>query len=180
MMRRRPIMRDRSGSAAVEMALVTPLLLVILFGSVEVGNFFYNEHLLTKAVRDGARYAGRQNFSYYRNSGGACASPTDATMIANVKTLVRTSLLSGGTNRLGGWTDGMISLTATCHLTAVDASSATQNMEGIYRTQNNPLGAAVVTVSATVPYRPIVGTAFGFSGSGINLNATQRAAVTGL
>ena len=180
MMRRRSIMRDRSGSAAVEMVLVTPLLLIILFGSVEVGNFFYNEHLLSKAVRDGARYAARQNFSYYRDGGGNCASPTDPTMIANVKTLVRTSLLSGGTNRLGSWTDGMITLSATCSLTVVDASSATQNMEGIYRTQNNPLGAAVVTVSASVPYTPIAKTMFGFSGFGVNLNATQRAAVTGL
>ena len=162
------------------MALVTPLLLIILFGSVEVGNYFYNEHLLTKAVRDGARYAARQNFSYYRDSGGACASPTDPTMIGNVKTLVRTSLLSGGTNRLGSWTDEMISLSATCYLTVVDASASTQNMTGIYRTQNNPLGAAVVTVSATVPYTPVAKTLFGWSGFGVNLNAKQRAAVTGL
>ena len=35
---RRSIRHDRSGAAAVEMALVMPLLLVILFGSVEVGN----------------------------------------------------------------------------------------------------------------------------------------------
>ena len=74
MMRRVSLGRDRKGSAAVEMALVTPLLLVIMFGSVEVGNFFYNEHLLTKAVRDGARYAARQNFSYY-----ACSGPPTGT-----------------------------------------------------------------------------------------------------
>ena len=48
---------DRRGAAAAEMALVTPLLLVILFGAVELGNYFYNEHIVVKAVRDGARFA---------------------------------------------------------------------------------------------------------------------------
>ena len=59
------LLRSRRGSAAAEMALVSPLLAVLMIGSVELGNFFYNEHILMKAVRDGARYAARQNFSNY-------------------------------------------------------------------------------------------------------------------
>ena len=47
------LLRDKRGNAAVEMALVTPLLLLILFGSVELGNYFMDEHTLVKAVRDG-------------------------------------------------------------------------------------------------------------------------------
>src|SRR5690348_6628430 len=58
-MSRLPFLRDQSASAAVEMALVTPLLLALLFGSVELGNFFMSEHALEKQVRDGARYAAR-------------------------------------------------------------------------------------------------------------------------
>ena len=175
MMRRRSFRRDRSGAAAVEMALVTPLLLVILFGSVEVGNYFYNEHLLTKAVRDGARFAARQNFSYYE-SGGNCASPSDATLIANVKTLIMTGLLSGGANRLPTWNTSTITISASCQ-----PSTGGQNMTGIYRGRTGGIaGAPIVTVTASVPYRPIARTLFGFSGVGINLNATQRAAVTGL
>ena len=48
-------LHDTRANAAVEMALVAPLLLAILFGSVELGNYFMNEHELIKAVRDGAR-----------------------------------------------------------------------------------------------------------------------------
>ena len=177
MMRRRPIMRDRSGSAAVEMALVTPLLLVILFGSVEVGNFFYNEHLLTKAVRDGARYAARQNFSYYSTCTGVPGG-SGGPVETETRNLVKTGYVTGTGDRLAAWNANTITLSTNCFTTATDAASSTQNMTGIYRGRTT--GAPVVTVSARVPYRPIVGTAFGFSGSGINLNATQRAAVTGL
>ena len=173
MMRRRSILRDRSGSAAVEMALVTPLLLVILFGSVEVGNFFYNEHLLTKAVRDGARYAARQNFSYY-----TCSGAPSGTVVADTRNLVKTGYVTGTGDRLAAWNANTITLSTNCYTTAIDAASSTQNMTGIYRGRTT--GAPVVTVSATVPYTPIIGTAFGFSGVGVNLNATQRAAVTGL
>ena len=59
MCRRICLARDSRGAAAAEMALVLPLLLVILFGSLELGNYFMNEHTLIKAVRDGARFAGR-------------------------------------------------------------------------------------------------------------------------
>lgn len=165
MMRRRSIMRDRYGSAAVEMALITPLLLIILFGSVEVGNFFYNEHLLSKAVRDGARYAARQNFSYY-----SCSGAPTGTVVAETRNLVKTGYVTGTGDRLYAWNANTITLDTSCNTALA--------LTGIYR--GKATGVPVVTVSATVPYRPLVGTAFGFSGSGINLNATQRAAVTGL
>ena len=149
------------------MALVTPLLLVILFGSVEVGNFFYNEHLLTKAVRDGARFAARQNFSYY-----ACSGAPTGTVVADTRKIVKTGYLAPPANsdRLYSWNDSTITLDTRC-----DTALA---LTGIYRGKTT--GAPIVTVSATVPYRPIARTLFGFSGVGVNLNATQRAAVTGL
>src|SRR4051812_47391200 len=58
------------GSAAVEMALCVPLLLVLLCGSVELGNYLMDEHRLVKAVRDGARFAARQNLSYFLGCSG--------------------------------------------------------------------------------------------------------------
>ena len=53
------MLRRPRGTAAAEMALVTPLLLALMLGSVELGNFFMDQHALTKQVRDGARYASR-------------------------------------------------------------------------------------------------------------------------
>ncbi|HET9354223.1 MAG TPA: TadE family protein [Sphingomicrobium sp.] len=169
--------RDRRGAAAAEMALVAPLLCAILIGSVEVGSYFYNEHILVKAVRDGARYASRQSFSYYESGTPAtCASPTNSTMINNVRSLVRTSLLASGTDRFPDIDNSDITVTATC-LTTVSS----QSMTGIYRGRTGgTAGAPVVTVTASVDYDPVIGAAFGFSGVGLKLNASQQAAVMGI
>jgi Flp pilus assembly protein TadG len=165
---------DRRGAAAAEMALVMPLLLTILLGSVEAGNYFYNEHVLVKAVRDGARYAGRQDFSYY----SACSGTPTGTVAAETKELIRTSLRSGGTNRIANINDGNITVTMSCTTTATDDASATENMAGIWRGKAS--GAPVVTVSATANYTPIIAAAFGFTGAGFKLNASQQTAVMGL
>lgn len=172
MMRRR-LTLNRRGAAAAEMALVMPLLLTIMFGSVELGNLLYNEHMLVKAVRDGARYAARQDWSYYTCSG----APTGP-VVANTRALVRTSLLSGGSDRVFGLDDAEITLTTSCATTAQDDAAATENMTGIYRGKAG--GAPVVTVTARMPYIPIIGTLFGFSGVGFHLHASQQAAVMGL
>jgi len=54
---------NRSGAAAAEMALVTPLLMALLFATMEGSRYFLDEHVVLKAVRDGARFASRQTFS---------------------------------------------------------------------------------------------------------------------
>ena len=71
---------DRRGSAAAELALVSPLLILLMFSSFEVGKFFWDEHTVTKAVRDGARYAGRQGFAAMPCGGSA----TNQAAIRNV------------------------------------------------------------------------------------------------
>jgi len=67
------------------------------------------------------------------------------------------------------------------------ASTSGQNMTGIYRSRfggtcNGSAAsgcAQVVTVTAAVPYRSILGS-IGFSGLGMTLNASSQAAVTGI
>lgn len=44
------------GAAAVEFALVLPILLVILMGVIDFGLYFYNDLQLTHVARDAARY----------------------------------------------------------------------------------------------------------------------------
>ena len=174
MMRRPAMLGDRSGSAAAEMALVLPLLLTIMIGSVELGHFMYNEHLLAKAVRDGARYAARQGFANYD-----CSGEPSITVRDNTRELVQTMLLSGGSDRMVNWAAASIDVTEDCYATATGLSNTAQNMSGIYD-ELSLGGAPVVTVSASVPYVPVIGAPFGFSGVGINLNASQEAAVTGI
>ena len=168
MKRLAPFFRDDRGNAAAEMALVMPFLLVLLTGSVELGNYFMDEHMLVKGVRDGARYAARQDFSNYT----ACSGSPGGTVVADTKNIVRTGQLSGGTDRLPNWGSATFSVTTSCATTA-----GGQNMKGIYVARTN--GAQIVTVSARVPYAPVL-EAFGFRGTGFNLNATAQAAVTGI
>ncbi len=146
------------------MALVAPLLIGLMFGSFELGKYFLDQHVVAKAVRDGARYAARQSFTTMPCGG----TPTADTQIKN---LVRTgTAASGGTARLPYWTDAAtITVTVTC-----DTSGA---YTGIYTGLTG--GARRVTVAATVPYTSLFG-GVGFSVTGLNVVAQNQAAVMGI
>lgn len=174
----RLVRRDCRGSAAVELALVLPILLVILFGSVELGNYFMNQHSLVKAVRDGSRFAARQSFTNYTG----CSGAPGGTVVADTKNVVMSGYLGGGTRLTPNISASDITLSVSC------ASSANgQQMLGIYRSRfggtcNGSAAngcAQVVTVSASVTYLPIL-RVFGFDGIGLRLNASSQAAVSGI
>jgi Flp pilus assembly protein TadG len=172
------LLRSHSGAAAAEMALVLPLLLILLFGCVELGNYFMNEHSLVKAVRDGARYAARQSFTYYPG----CSGEPDAPVPDDTRNVVMSGYLGGGAALTPNIAPGDITLSVSCASTADG-----QDMLGIYRSRFGGTcdGASAngcaqtVTVSATVDYRPILA-AFGFTGIGVHLNASSQAAVQGI
>lgn len=165
MMRRaRHLMRDRRGAAAAEMGLVVPLIFVLLFGSAEIGNFMWQQHVVTKAVRDGARFAGRKPFADY-----SCSSVTNSTTAREIQNVTATGqVASGALTRLPGFTWSQVSLAVTC-------SSSTNT--GIYLNQTN--GAPVIRVRATVPYTPLLGSLI-FKPLTLSLNATSQSAVMGL
>ena len=162
------LIRSTRGAAAAEMALVLPLLLVIMMGSFELGNYFLNEHKLVKAVRDGARFAGRQPFANY----DCVANTINGTTVTNTKNVIRTGLLSGGSSRIVNWTDAQITLEMACLPTANSTP-----LSGIYR--GSASGAPIVKVSASVLYTPVLAS-YGFRGVGLSLNASQQASVMGL
>jgi Flp pilus assembly protein TadG len=159
------LIKSSHGTAAVEMALSIPLLMALLFGAFELGNYFMTEHVVVKAVRDGARYAARQPFTDYTS-----CSPSSA-LIDATRNVTRTGQIgSGGTARFASWSDpNSITVTATCD------NSGTYT--GIYVT--SPTGTPAVTVSATVPYTSLLGQ-LGIANPPVNLNAQSTAAVTGI
>ena len=176
---------DRRGAAAAEMALVIPLLLALITGTTEIGNYFMDSHILAKGARDGARWAARQGFSQYTGCNGTAApvptAGTAGTVNANTKLIVRKgSLNTNDTDLLPYWdnTNTSFSVTMTC---ATTAGSSGTTMSGIY--VGNGTGTAdvapAVTVTATLPYRPILAS-FGFKGTGLFITASQQAAVTGI
>jgi Flp pilus assembly protein TadG len=172
------LLQDTRGAAAAEMVLVLPLLLVIMFGSVELGNYMLNEHTLLRAVRDGARYAARQPFASYSGCNGTAAAVPTA-VSDNTKLLVRKGTLSSSDpDLLSNWADAStyFSVQMTCSTTA-----GSTTMGGIYI--GNATGTAgvapAVQVYARLRYKPILGL-FGFTGSGFYLDAVDQAAVTGV
>ena len=163
--------KDNRGSAAAEMAMVLPILLALIFGAVEVGNYFRSEHVLIKGVRDGAVFAARQQISNYDCSVASPAVP--ATVVNSSKALVRTGQLSGGTDRLPKWTDGSTTFTITA--SCVTAAGGT-TLHGIYQVNGGKV--PVITVTADLPYQSVAAT-LGFKMTGVRVRATQQAVVTG-
>jgi len=47
--------QNERGVSAVELALIMPLLVIILFGIIEFGLILYNQQVITNASREGAR-----------------------------------------------------------------------------------------------------------------------------
>jgi hypothetical protein len=95
--RARPsLLRSDRATAGAEMALVAPMLIVLMFGSFELGNYFLSEHVVVKAVRDGARYASRMPIAAY-----SCPATVDSTVNGQIRNVTRTGqVASGGTARL--------------------------------------------------------------------------------
>lgn len=172
MMKRRPsLFRCRSGAAAAEMALVAPLLVTIMFGSLEVGKYFWDEHLVLKAVRDGARFAARQGFATM-----PCGGP--AGNEAAIKNLVRfgkTAVSGTDRPRLHYWNNpDTIAVEIECYANA--GADGARVFNGIYSARPN---VPIVRVTAAVPYSPIIGS-FGFDAGGLSLNAYSESTVFGL
>ena len=167
------LLRDRNASAAVEMALVFPFLLLLMFGSIDLGNYFLSEHVVDKAVRDAARYAARLPFADYPS----CAVPSGGTAEQQTQRIARFGDPSGsGTARLVGWTaDSMTTVSIQCDDGSTGNSWATG---GIYSDFPSGETGPVITVSATVPYNTLFGLA-GLGTATLNLNAQSQAAVIG-
>jgi len=161
------LVHSNRATASVEMALSLPILVALLFGAFELGNYFMTEHIVVKAVRDGARFAARQPFADY-----AGCSPS-ATLVTETQNVTRTGrIAAGGTPRFASWSDpNTIDVTATCDDTGSYADAA------FY--EDNADGVPVVTVQANnVPYTPLFAQV-GFASVTLHLNAQSQAAVTG-
>jgi len=156
------------------MALVLPLLLALICSCVELGNYFMDEHRLIKAVRDGARFAARQDVSNFTG----CSGNVTGQVLTDTQNVVMTGVLSGGDVSMPNISTSNV----TVSIVGCSTTAGGQNMLGIYSGIKNGsgtvVGAPIVNVSASVPYAPAM-RAFGWNGSGLTLNASQQAAVMG-
>lgn len=156
----------QKGAAAAEMALILPLSLLLLFTSIEAGHYFYSQHQLVKAVRDGARFGARHSIDEVN-----CVSAISSALEADIRAVTLTGSLAGGSELRSGWDSSEIDfdVTVACPTTAVATS-------GIFEADRP---AAVLTVTASIGYKSL------FKGLGIfndsfALNGNQNAVVMGI
>jgi Flp pilus assembly protein TadG len=176
--------RSANGSAAVELALVLPLLLILLVGSVELSNMFMDQHALEKQVRDGARYAARLSI----NSAYSCPTTVfkDPNATTNIINVTKTGAVSGTGNPR--WPTAYWARTCTGQAQTVSVDircvaktqidTANDGVTGIY-TSLPGTTIPVVKVSAAVKYRSLLAMV-GFNATNICLTAESEAPVQGL
>jgi Flp pilus assembly protein TadG len=126
----RPTKKER-GAELIEFAMVLPLLLLMCLGVIEFGRVYYTYHILTKALRDGARYAATGRM----NSDGTWVATETPSMTTKTQNVV----VYGKSNPSGG--DPKI----IPNLATGDISVAPSLVSG----------ECYVTVGAAYPYQPL-------------------------
>lgn len=185
MMRALKFLRSRDGTAAVEMALVAPLLLALMFGSLELGNMFMDQHALTKQVRDGARFASRLAIkSDYECSTDPATVFADSDASDQIIHVTKDGVVTGtGTPRWDSYWSrncdgGGATLTVAIRCVAkADVDTDDAGFTGIYTGLDGSI--PVVSVEGAVKYRSVLA-ALGFDATNICLRAKSEAAVQGL
>lgn len=158
---RRAFVRDERGAAAAEMALILPLLLMLLFGGMEGGNFFWREHQVVKAAREGARFAARQSMEFYDCAAGTISTVADANGETVEERIARVTAAN---------------LVGEPVVTVAMVGCAADSQFGLYA--EKPDGAPIVSVNVTVPYQSLMATMI-FDDT-MTLGASAQAAVMGL
>lgn len=169
----RKLLADKGGAAAAEMVMVLPFLLVLMFGSAELGNYFLDEHGLVKQVRDGSRFASRIPVE----ANYTCPSTVNPAAETLVENVVRTGTVDGtGTGRFDAsyWTRTCAGVADPIEVTIRCVSN--DDYDGIYQSLEGDI--PVVKVTAAVRYRSVLGT-LGLSDTTLCLRAESESAVFG-
>lgn len=158
---------DTRANAATEFALALPMMLALLFGSMEAGHFFWTEHKIVKSVRDGARFATRLDVNDLCNG----STPIISTALeTEIKNLTVTGNIAGtGPAKVPGWAPSDVQVTVGC-----EAFVAT----GIY-TDLGGAGPLVTVSSGNVSY-PSILKGLGVIDDTVVIGAESSAAVNGI
>lgn len=117
------------GTATVEFAITLPVLLLLMLATAELGRLISQYNTLTKAVRDGVRYAA--STAANGSTGLVYITPQIQTAVAN---LVVTGSVNGGTALLPGL--------STSNVTVTDAGNGYVSVSATYTYQ--PIVAATL------------------------------------
>jgi Flp pilus assembly protein TadG len=152
----RKLIGEETGVAAVEAALVVPVLVLFGFGVLEFSNGFFDHQQVTTGVRDAARYLAR------------VSDPTDATSQGYAKNLAVSGAIAGGKARVAGWTVANVTIAIANVANPINPATGELTYRGA-----NPL--KIVTVSTSFPYRQMgFLTAFGLATPPLTVAHSER------
>ena len=174
----RSLLRDERAAASAEMVLIMPMLVILMFGSMELGNFFLTQHAVTKQVRDGARYASRLTMAdpytcSTTNLSTVFADSDAGTKIINVTKTGSVDGTAPGRFPAEFWTACGTGAPVTVSIRCVNETS----YAGIYASLGDDI--PVVTVKTRVAYPSLFRT-LGFNTTGMCVGAESEVAVAGL
>ncbi len=164
----RSFRRDQRGAALVEFVLVAPLLVLLAAGLAECGLMLHQQQIITKSVRDAARYAARTPYVF--KTCPLNGQPEWAQMVIDTKEVaLRGSVNASAPLLIPTWNNAsMVTVADTCVAPGTLVSPAPGS--------NIP----VITVTASAPYAGATGF-FGFLGlTTFNLTAAHTQMWTGL
>ncbi len=121
-------LRSQNGIASVEFVLILPVLVVCLFGTIEIGRVLHDYHVVVKGVRDGTRYLSRVAVDCPGGVGtvGSIVNASDEQWAKNLTMTGSISPSFPGDYLLAAWGDPGTTLTVT-----VDCNDPA-TLEGIY------------------------------------------------
>lgn len=125
--------REDDGTALVEMAVLTPFVLLLAAGVFEFSNILNTRMLLDAGVKDAARYMARCSSDWNTCSGYAT-------------NLAVNGAITGGSARVSGWTTSQVTISKPVSTPAIDPATGTE----LYLSSTSNVD--VVQVSTTFPY----------------------------
>jgi Flp pilus assembly protein TadG len=118
--------KDTEGSVLIEATLLTPFLVMLIFGMLEFSWYFQKQQLVESGVRDAARYLARVA---PENGTDPCGLTNPVNFAVNARNIAVNGATSGGTARVPGWVPANVVLTCS----VIDNSATTyQGGQSIY------------------------------------------------
>ena len=132
--------RDDAGAAAVEFALIAPLLLLMVLGVTEMGKIVYYRSVLESAARSGTQ-------------AGFAAAMTTATQIATAQTTMETTADTAINSALGAAIGGTVTSTAT--VTCICANDINDTVDCVTGDCGSVSKRYIATVTMGMTYTPL-------------------------
>jgi Flp pilus assembly protein TadG len=161
--------RQAAGQGLVEFALILPILLLVVFGLIDVGRLVFANSVVSQAAREGARVAAVQA-SWLASTDASCQSGTNLNLYAHVcpanDAALKANVLAAARGELIGF-GAPSGVYLECDTAASAPTTATWTGTGCL--SNPHTTGSVVSVRVVLPFNsiiPFVGSIFPASLSG--------------